>query len=425
MLSQCRNCGGPLDVRGATAPIKCRYCGVLNEPQQMPVIAPQTPPGWSPPRTWTPPPQFPAPSNVTLRYQRQATGAGLVIGILAPLVATIGIGAAVAVGALRSTGSRSSSSMPSVSRSGFPSSSITALTMGESEATIRSRFPGYTTFSDRTVLKLADGPFEDVMLQWDAEDPNHIAEFQCSPRSGGNVNTVCANLKQMLPAHWNGDSYSFAGARIYCGGSTLNAEGERKIRFSPNQHWRSQTKALWKAVMQAAYGTVKLTPAEGRTWLGTGYPLTELGKIDMNADVDRATAAVQAVFPGAAPSKHIGLNFEIGLDHPWFGEAELEWANEKGAKLRGADIRPRGSAGGHFDQQEAIVGCVERAFGVKPKVSVADHLANKKYYFFDIKNDSVRVYDHMVAIEGNRRNAVSRDTWIKALAALDACGRGR
>lgn len=425
MISQCTHCGAPLDVRQPSGNVKCRYCGVQNQPRQMPVLSPQTPTGWKAPRTWTPPPQFSAPSNVPLRYHRQANPIAVVAGVIVPVVVTLAV--AGSQFAIRSSLSRSSGGSNSVGGGKeSPSSSLDALTMAETESTMRTRYPGYTTFSDRTVVHLSDGPFANVTFEWRKEEPDHVARFSFSVREGAQIAPVCANLKKQLPVHWNGDTYLFGGLQLYCGGTTLHGGGQQKVVFSPNPHWRKQTAMLWKAVLQASYGRVKVSPTEARTWLGTGYPLNELGKVDFGADVDGATAAMQAVFPAAAPNKHVGLNFEVAIDHPWYGEAELQWPNRKGGKLEQVSIRPRPSIGRKFAQQEAISGCIERAFGMKPRIYESDHLAKTRDYDFMLKGGGeVRVYEHMVAIWSDRRGGLSKDNYLKILSTLDACGRGR
>ncbi len=132
MISQCTHCGAPLDVRQPSAIVKCRYCGVQNQPRQMPVLSPQTPAGWKAPRTWTPPPQFSAPSNVPLRYHRQANPIAVVAGVIVPVVVTLAV--AGSQFAIRTSLSRSSGGSSSVGGGKqSPSSSLDALTMAETE----------------------------------------------------------------------------------------------------------------------------------------------------------------------------------------------------------------------------------------------------------------------------------------------------
>jgi hypothetical protein len=91
MLAECTHCGAPLDVKVGQNVTKCCYCGRKNMQQQMRLLAPQTPVGWTPPQMWTPPAHFAMPSHQTLKYHQRAIGMAVMLpialGVIIPAIA--------------------------------------------------------------------------------------------------------------------------------------------------------------------------------------------------------------------------------------------------------------------------------------------------------------------------------------------------
>jgi hypothetical protein len=106
MVFECQNCGAPLDVRGDQQVVRCAYCGRSSIPEQLQLIHQQTPPGWAPPRQWTPPAEFPADSSQTLYYRAQRTV------VLMSVVGTLVCGITGLVAALNAFGPRSTPPEP-------------------------------------------------------------------------------------------------------------------------------------------------------------------------------------------------------------------------------------------------------------------------------------------------------------------------
>ena len=63
MLVECKRCGAPLDVGQRVAMVSCAYCGASTRVRSMRTIAEETPSGWVPPPTWTPPSHVPMPTK--------------------------------------------------------------------------------------------------------------------------------------------------------------------------------------------------------------------------------------------------------------------------------------------------------------------------------------------------------------------------
>lgn len=96
MLIECDYCGAPLDVKPNRSTAKCAYCGKTSQIEQARQVAQQTPNGWRPPPTWTPPQHVPAPSDQALKYRR-VVGRVIVLAVALPMLFTVGIGAVIAV----------------------------------------------------------------------------------------------------------------------------------------------------------------------------------------------------------------------------------------------------------------------------------------------------------------------------------------
>jgi len=71
VLIECANCGAPLDVPQGRRRTKCGYCGAPQQVGGSRTLAMERPPGWQPPRQWTPPAHFPERS-VPLQFDASA-----------------------------------------------------------------------------------------------------------------------------------------------------------------------------------------------------------------------------------------------------------------------------------------------------------------------------------------------------------------
>lgn len=97
MLIECKNCGAPLDIKEGKRTVKCAYCRSTNAVQQTRMLAQVTPPRWSAPKVWMPPPNVAAPKT-QLKYHGGGFGCGLTVFILLVTLVPTGIGIAAATG---------------------------------------------------------------------------------------------------------------------------------------------------------------------------------------------------------------------------------------------------------------------------------------------------------------------------------------
>jgi hypothetical protein len=113
MLIECNYCGAPLDVRPDQRLTKCKYCDTTSQVLATRTVAPETPPGWQPPRTWTPPAHVPADSAKTLVYHaakttRKIVGVVIAVAVLGAVLPSVGWFATAMIGAFVSQNGKSS-----------------------------------------------------------------------------------------------------------------------------------------------------------------------------------------------------------------------------------------------------------------------------------------------------------------------------
>jgi hypothetical protein len=169
--------------------------------------------------------------------------------------------------------------------------------------------------------------------------------------------------------------------------------------------------------------------ADKRDWLGGGYPLTTVAAIDPDVDVDHSAATMKGAFAEVQVREAAGLDFTIALDHPGFGEAELDWPNEKDGTLQQMYIRPPPQSSSQFPNQDAIEACVQNIVGVKGERMGEDHLkGTHDTEWKPAGGGALRVYPHMIAIwikDAFAPRKMDHGTYAKLLLGLDACGRGK
>jgi hypothetical protein len=89
---------------------------------------------------------------------------------------------------------------------------------------------------------------------------------------------------------------------------------------------------------------------------------------------------MHGLFPSVEPDARAdGLRYVVPVRHPWFGEVELRWKNEKAGKLNVIGFHPPQS--GRIKNQKEIADCLTKGLG-KPEVREVDHLAGDVSYFW-------------------------------------------
>lgn len=425
MIVECARCGAPLDVRQGSTVTKCRYCGQNNRTEMMRTVAPQTPQDWRPPPTWTPPPHVPAPSNVTLQYHAQASGCGVAVTV-AVMTVLAGAGVFAAMFARQAASRGPGGAKTYVDPKAIAPSKLAKLTMRESMATLEQRLGLDSSDSKRLRVPLKDSPWDAVLFEWNAADPDHVAEFTLT--AGASVpamKSIRRAMTERLPARWDNPEYfRWAGVTVYVPKDGKMISAHVTVDDEQGRDWRAQTELLWAIIGNAAFDFDAKVDADGvRDFLGGGKPITELGKLDVGVVVDDAEKAVLAIFPGASVRKSGGLTFTVPLAHPVWREVELSWQNEKNAKLQRMYFRPLGQS---VKGQAELAKCLEKALGTKPRIIEADHLAKKQDYDFKLPGGGeLRLYEHMLMLTVNAwwGAPIGKAAWPKNLASIDGCGR--
>jgi hypothetical protein len=282
------------------------------------------------------------------------------------------------------------------------------------------------------MVNLSGGPYDRVNFTWDGTDPSHVQMVYfyadaATPDHAAKKAALATALGRRLDKdgriNWQGAFFSYDEKTTY-------AQGEIGSGSDKNPHWKEQVEAGWDVIRSVVLGLpVTVSVADKRDWLGGGYPLTTVAAIDPDVDVDHSAATMKGAFAEVQVREAAGLDFTIALDHPWFGEAELDWPNEKDGTLQQMYIRPPPQSSSQFPNQDAIEACVQNIVGVKGERMGEDHLkGTHDTEWKPAGGGALRVYPHMIAIwikDAFAPRKMDHGTYAKLLLGLDACGRGK
>ena len=426
---KCTNCGALLTPPpGPDTVMTCHYCGAaqkldrppppaarveLGAPVQGPIVIRRGPvPSFDVEPIPIPPP----------------TGARIAALVIVAIVAVVGIGIAVAVSNV------SASKQAAATRDALPVASLKSLSLAQTPEAmakvtgVKAETAGYGDVV--MTVPLQGATWERMQVNWDPADPTHaraVAIYGSKPAPDD------AAIRQRLETVFgrrldkNGDMH-FQGASFAYTPDSARAAGDPKDMGDKNLHWKEQADATWDALRFAVLGQdVPISAQESRDWLGRGYPLSALAVLDPTVDVDHSAAAMQAAFPAVRTRESIGLRHTLAIDHPWYGEAELMWPNEKGATLTEIALRPPPQTSSKFTSQADIDACVQAAFGAPTRRYEEDHLKGTYDTDWELAvGGEIRVYEHMIVITLVSHHPAWQmplATRKKAMGALDACGR--
>jgi len=431
MIVECSHCGAPLDVRDGQRYTRCRYCNKTSQSRELRTIEQQTPPGWRPPPVWRPPTHVPANSDVQLAY-RQASAAGGIV-VLVSVLMVVGVVVAAGIAASARKKAPGTAAWPGGPKRLDPSA-LSKVTLKESPEQL-AEITGVTMDAQHSMrVPLAHEQWEAVTFRWDPEHLDHVKDLYFNGKSGSKGDASARKaVRAVVGRRLEKDSFQWEGAGIYISNTndhigvniTITQPGSSGTE---NPFWHQQSEALWKLVRSAALGVgTPPKPADMRDYLGGGYPVGDLAKLDLVADIDASDAAVHKVFPGAVKKLIIDLEYKVAIDHPWYGDAEISWKNKKGARLAEVSLRPPPGASFKFADQKAVDACVEATFGKPQKSYEGAHLGGSRDTTWrPAGGGEVRVYEHMLVItlrDSPFSSPMPDATWKKAIDALDRCGR--
>jgi hypothetical protein len=311
---------------------------------------------------------------------------------------------------------------------GVPMSTLVTLDLTADNATVAAALGlNPDEDGDDLFVPLRGSDFDYAYLWWDDDHPEHVGSFglyasEGHPNFAPVITSLEASLGRRLEPEADGYRYwRWAGAHV-----NVTMDGSHLgVRSDPDDdsHWAYRTRLLWSVVMAAAGGApLDVEPTTRQAWLAHGYDLDTLAAMELGYDVDGARAYMAAAFPGVHAEVFSGLDFEIPLAHPWFGQAELSWPNERGGTLATAYLRP---PPGHTDwpDQGAIRRCLDGALGAG-EIREQDHLAGTWAASWDLPDGSwVHLSPSLLQVRRDSHRAQPRAaSWRRVFGALHACG---
>lgn len=435
MIVECGHCGAPLDVKEGRRYTKCTYCKKTSEARQLRTIEPQTPPGWRPPPVWTPPQHVPANSHVPLRFNPTPVVAPLVV---AGIILSLGFGGAmIAVLRASNPSSLTKKSPGSPAWPGGPKridpKVLEKVSMKSTPEKLQD-ITGVAMDAQHSMrVPLAHPHWEAVTFRWDPDHLDHVKDFYLNGVTDSPMPEVRKTLKSLVGRRWDKDGFQWEGCGLNVGAKgdhigthvTIDTHGKEDAE---NPYWRQQAETMWKLTRHAALDVGEPPKkSELRDYLGGGYSLGDLAKLDIDADIDKADAAIKKVFPGGVRNLFIDLDYKVSLEHPWYGDMEIGWKNKKGAKVADVSIRPPVGTNGKWPNMSGIEACVEREFGKPQRVNEGSHLAGDRDVTWNPPaGGEVRVYSHMLVItlrDSPFSKPMPKDVWLRVVGALDKCGK--
>jgi hypothetical protein len=459
MEFRCNSCGATLaGPPGPGMPFHCNYCGA-PQPQvggagppaygapPSPYGVPQNPYGGG-----APPPPYGAPQNpygpgpspygaapppvFQLQQPGLGAGPGRVVGLVAGIAILISVmGAVGAMVAVRSH--PGAGVVPgAAAKAGLPTASLANLSLAKTPdamTKVTGALAPVPAIGDIDMnVDLTGGPYSRISFTWDRDDTSHVKMvYLYADTPSPNRAAILAQLQPIVGRRMDKDgNMNWQGGFFSYGLDTARSMGQSSAGMGKNLHWKEQVDAGWDLLRGVVLGLpVTVTPADKRDWLGVGYSLAAIGAVDPTIDVDHSTAAMTAAFPAVASETMIGLRHTVAVDHPWYGEAELSWPNEKNGTLEDVMVRPPPQSSSAFPNQDAIEACVQGLIGAKPTRTDEDHLkGTHDTTWKPAEGGEVRVYPHMIDVEIASHFApkkMSRAEYQRIMNGLDACGRGK
>jgi hypothetical protein len=397
---ECPSCGAPLRWKGVAPVVACRYCDT---------------------HVHTPSGQVTHEPAVIRSQGKASGGCGVVAFILGINLLVGGIALVVSL-ATEGVGKLT----------GVPMERLAALDIGSDNAAVALALGlAADEEGDDLYVPLRGNGFDYAVLQWPDAHPERVSSFYFYASEGNpDIAAVLASLEhslgRRLEADREGDGtryWRWAGAHINI--STDGTHMGFSVDPEDDPHWAYRAELLWSVALAAAQGqALELQPDTRKAWLAHGYPISALAQLDLRYEVDGARAYVPATFPGAHEEIFIDLDFTIPLDHLWFGEVELSWANEAGGALEDASLHPVPGLQ-HLADQDAVQRCLDQALG-RGERRVQDHLAGTWSAGWELRDGTwLNLSQYGLDIHLDGWNGEGKDksaSWRRIVAALDGCG---
>jgi hypothetical protein len=332
-----------------------------------------------------------------------------------------GVGTLVA-GTSSSSGTTEAAETPAATAAELASLELTA-----TQAQIAQRFPFAYASESHVRIPLRDPRFDGITLNWnDAHD--HVESMYFDPVAAVDRAPIVAALRLYLGHHFVDDTNGTTATWPPNGRLNVGVDGSMSWDSSPPDEgtqadWRGLARALWALVRMSLLGGPAALDEPTRELLA-GYSLSRVAEVDITGVVDDAYRTVSASLPGASASISGGLRIDFAVDHPWFDQITLAWANEAGGRLETMQLW---SVGDSLRDLDAISRCLTPVFGA-PEITVTDHLRNERRFSWTPAGTGW--WDRGIGAGGNNIHLAMKPagpdlrTHFRAvLNTLAACGR--
>ncbi len=430
MQLRCTNCGAVLERPPFGTSVHCHFCGAeeILAPPPAPHRAPDGPPLYSPS------PELCDPDDADVSPPPMSTSPPVFAILLAVgLVAVV----LVVVIALSTRKGRPATA----SATDFDAANLATLSLHETPEEMGAIVGATANASLGMRVRLKGSPFDYVRFTWDKADLSHVQSFSFDSGTALAGDAAARRtLQELLGRRLQNGSFSWGGGNLNYLPQNMSASATLHIsnrgRGPDDPHWKDRLDTLWAVGRKAVGLNVPVSDAQRRAWLGLGYPLSSLRALDVDTDVDGSVAMMQQAFPGTVSQVIGGLDFDVALDHPWFGSATFNWPNAKGGRLTMVRIgAPPGMQ--YLPNQADIETCLEATFG-KSHIVAEDHLKGTHRSAFKVPQGQLGVSQGSVDIDVDSYAAnyskqemkkmgvpppMEQDLWSKIMATLASCGQ--
>ncbi|HVK68597.1 MAG TPA: hypothetical protein VM694_29260, partial [Polyangium sp.] len=376
------------------------------------------------PPQWTPPPQFPAPSNqalayheVTLRANTRANWIVLLMGV--SFAGALVLGLLLALVPTRGGSSKQGGIVGGVLPGKTPQE-LAAVRIDQSREDLAKALSGSSPMGPMLSVPVSHPRYQSISFMYDDKEPAFPQSFTLVQRSGATpdpkgIEALGSRLHGgLVDGSWNWAGLVSVHTDAKTGLVSASVLGGRVGGTSAQA--KAQLVAVWKLVLHTVFGAGTGPTVEEARWIGAPHPFAALETIDLTTTVDKAAATLTQKFPGAALSTFIELGVTVAVDHPLLRNAELSYPNEKGGMLRTMALRGTKAFPG---RREALVACLEGKLG-KAKVEDRDYLAKKRDYEFTLGKMWLRIGENEARVQWfpGRLNAPD---WKRIVGAVGAC----
>jgi hypothetical protein len=267
----------------------------------------------------------------------------------------------------------------------------------------------------RITMKAGVSEYERVDLDWPSDDLSAPNAMRLRPEHGAKQPDVVVALGRWLPLHDGRYEWGAVSFRVDEPDGDARFSVKHTVGSKPNPLFDRQVEAARQLLLNAAFGLpVNVTDAELADTLGTGYPITAVGKSNVFAlPLEQGLAFVTAHYPAATGGG--SSRFTIPLDHPLIRSVTLRWDNRPGGMVTGVDLQ---QTDGYGAVRDTFAACVAPRLGA-PTVEVTDYAAGVKNQGFKVGGTTLTLNPTSISVR--MKGAADASEWSTIFDAFDGC----